>query len=187
MRVLITGGAGFIGSHIAEHYQGKAEVRILDNLRTGYLANLEGLDVDFIAGDILDKDTLAKAMEGVDYVFHLAAMISVPESMEKPVECVRMNAEGTLNVLEAAAAAGAKKLCFSTSAATYGDNPPSRNARTCFRSRSLPTRSRNSMESIIARCSRVRVNCRRSLCAISTFSARGKIRTARSPPPCRFS
>jgi UDP-glucose 4-epimerase len=123
MRVLITGGAGFIGSHIAEHYQGKAEVRILDNLRTGYLANLEGLDVDFITGDILDKDTLAKAMEGVDYVFHLAAMISVPESMEKPVECVRMNAEGTLNVLEAAAAAGAKKLCFSTSAAIYGDNP----------------------------------------------------------------
>jgi len=132
MRVLITGGAGFIGSHIAEHYQGKAEVRILDNLRTGYLANLEGLDVDFIAGDILDKDTLAKAMEGVDYVFHLAAMISVPESMEKPVECVRMNAEGTLNVLEAAAAADAKKLCFSTSAAIYGDNPEIPKRETMF-------------------------------------------------------
>jgi len=132
MRVLITGGAGFIGSHIAEHYQGKAEVRILDNLRTGYLSNLEGLDVDFIEGDILDKAVLSKAMDGVDYVFHLAAMISVPESMEKPVECVRMNAEGVLNVLEAATAAGARKLCFSTSAAIYGDNPEVPKRETMF-------------------------------------------------------
>jgi len=132
MRVLITGGAGFIGSHIAEHYQDKADVRILDNLRTGYLSNIEGVDVDFIEGDILDKDILSKAMDGVDYVFHLAAMISVPESMEIPVECVRMNAEGTLNVLEAAAAADAKKLCFSTSAAIYGDNPEIPKRETMF-------------------------------------------------------
>ena len=132
MKILITGGAGFIGSHIAEHFHKKAEVRVLDNLRTGYLSNIEGLDVDFIEGDILDKDILSKAMDGVDYVFHLAAMISVPESMEKPVECVRMNAEGTLNVLEAAASAGAKKLCFSTSAAIYGDNPEVPKRETMF-------------------------------------------------------
>lgn len=123
MKILVTGGAGFIGSHIVEHFQGKAEVRVLDNLRTGYLENLAGLDVEFIEGDILDRDAVRKAVAGVDYVFHLAAMISVPESMASPIECVKLNAEGTLIVLEEAAAAGVKKLCFSTSAAIYGDNP----------------------------------------------------------------
>ena len=123
MRVLITGGAGFIGSHIAEHYHETAEVRVLDNLRTGYRHNLDGLNVTFIEGSILDRDAVREAVDGVDYVFHLAAMVSVPESMEKPGECVEANAIGTLTVLEEAAAAGAKKLCLSTSAAIYGDNP----------------------------------------------------------------
>jgi UDP-glucose 4-epimerase len=123
MRVLVTGGAGFIGSHICEHFQGKAEVRVLDSLRSGYLKNLEGLDVEFIEGDIRDREIVRKAMEGVDYVFHLAAMISVPESMFKPIECVDINVDGMLILLEEAAKAGVKKLCFSTSAAIYGDNP----------------------------------------------------------------
>ncbi|MEO6053335.1 MAG: NAD-dependent epimerase/dehydratase family protein, partial [Chthoniobacterales bacterium] len=81
MKILITGGAGFIGSHVAEYFQGKAEVRILDNFRTGHRRNLEGLNVDFIEGSILDRDAVDKAVEGVDYIFHLAALISVPESM----------------------------------------------------------------------------------------------------------
>lgn len=123
MRILITGGAGFIGSHIAEHYHQKAEVRVLDNLRSGHLKNLDGLNVEFIEASILDRDKVRQAMAGVDFVFHLAAMISVPESMFKPIECVDLNASGTLVVLEEAAAAGVKKLCFSTSAAIYGDNP----------------------------------------------------------------
>ena len=123
MRILVTGGAGFIGSHIVEHFQGKAEIRVLDNLRSGYLRNIEPFQAEFIEGSILDKAVLARAMEGVDYVFHLAAMISVPESMLKPVECVELNTIGTLNVLEAAAQAGVKKLTLSTSAAIYGDNP----------------------------------------------------------------
>ncbi len=123
MRILVTGGAGFIGSHIVEHFQGKAKVRVLDNLRSGYLKNIAPFKVEFIEGSVLDKDILAKAMEGVDYVFHLAAMISVPESMGKPVECVEINTIGTLNVLEAAAQAGVKKMTLSTSAAIYGDNP----------------------------------------------------------------
>ncbi|MBL7016443.1 MAG: SDR family oxidoreductase [Kiritimatiellales bacterium] len=123
MRVLVTGGAGFIGSHIVEHFQGKAEVRVLDNLRSGYLKNLAGLEHEFIEGSITDRDAVRKAVAGVDYIFHMAAMISVPESMEKPVECVEINTTGTLIVLEEAAKAGVKKLCFSSSAANYGDNP----------------------------------------------------------------
>ncbi len=123
MRVLITGGAGFIGSHIAEYFQGKAEVRILDNLRTGFRRNLEGLDVQFIEGDIRDRETVCRAMEGVECVFHLAALISVPESMEKITECIDINGNGMVIVLEEAARAGVRKLCFSTSAAIYGDNP----------------------------------------------------------------
>lgn len=123
MRILITGGAGFIGSHLAEHFQGRAAVRVLDDLRTGHLHNLTGLDVEFVRGSILDPEILRVAMKGVDYVFHLAAMVSVVESVQQPQACVELNTLGTLNVLETAAAAGVRKLCFSSSAAVYGDNP----------------------------------------------------------------
>ena len=123
MKILVTGGAGFIGSHIAEYFQDKAEVRILDNLRSGYQKNLEGIEHRFFHGSILDRELVRKAVEGVDYVFHLAAMISVPESMQKPIECNEINTTGTLVVLEEAAKAGVKKLCLSSSAAIYGDNP----------------------------------------------------------------
>lgn len=123
MRVLITGGAGFIGSHIVEHFHQKAEVRVLDNLRSGFTRNLSGFDCELIEGSILDRETVRRAMAGVDCVFHLAAMISVPESMQKPIECNEMNTKGTLVVLEEAARAGVKKLVFSSSAAIYGDNP----------------------------------------------------------------
>lgn len=123
MRVLVTGGAGFIGSHIVEHYHAKAEVRVLDNLRTGYRENLAGFDVEFMEGSVTDRQAVKAAVRDVDYVFHLGAMISVPESMEKPNECVEINTQGTLNVLQEAAEAGVQKLCFSSSAANYGDNP----------------------------------------------------------------
>ncbi len=123
MRVLITGGAGFIGSHIVEHFQDQAEVRVLDNLRSGFKHNLEGLRCEFIEGSILDRDLVREAVKGVDYVFHLAAMISVPESMQKPIECSEINTNGTLVVLEEAARAKVKKLVLSSSAAIYGDNP----------------------------------------------------------------
>ncbi len=123
MRILITGGAGFIGRHIAEHFQDRAEVRVLDNLRCGLTTNLSGLDCQLIVGSILDRDLVREAMKGVDFVFHLAAMVSVPESVQKPNECAEINAEGTAIVLEEAARARAKKLIFSSSAAIYGDNP----------------------------------------------------------------
>ncbi len=123
MKVLVTGGAGFIGSHLVEHLQGQAEVRVLDNLRSGHLRNLAGLKHEFIQASILDREAVRRAMAGVDYVFHLAAMISVPESMQKPIECNELNTTGTLVVLEEAARAQVRKLVFSTSAAIYGDNP----------------------------------------------------------------
>lgn len=124
MKILITGGSGFIGSHIVELYQDKAEeIRVLDNLRTGYRHNLDGLRHTFIEGSITDRELVKKAVQGVDYIFHLAALVSVPESMAKPGECVDINVHGLLNVLEEAAAAGVKKLVFASSAAVYGDNP----------------------------------------------------------------
>jgi nucleoside-diphosphate-sugar epimerase len=123
MRVLITGGAGFIGSHIAEHFQRKAEVRVLDNLRSGSERNLDRLHSDFIRGSILERETVRRAVQGVDYVFHLAAMVSVPESVQRPVECAEINSTGTLVVLEEAARAEVKKLVLSSSTAVYGDSP----------------------------------------------------------------
>ncbi|HVU09008.1 MAG TPA: NAD-dependent epimerase/dehydratase family protein [Verrucomicrobiae bacterium] len=123
MKVLVTGGAGFIGSHIVEYFQGNAEVRVLDNLRSGFKHNLAGFKHEFIEGSISDRQAVRRAMAGVDFVFHLAAMISVPESMLNPTECNEINAAGTLIVLEEAARAKVKKLVFSSSAAVYGDNP----------------------------------------------------------------
>lgn len=132
MKVLVTGGAGFIGSHIVEHFQGQAEVRVLDNLRSGFKHNLAGFEHELIEGSILDRELVRRAVQGVDYIFHLAAMISVPESMHKPVECNEINTTGTLIVLEEAARAGVKKLVLSSSAAIYGDNPVVPKVETMF-------------------------------------------------------
>lgn len=124
MKILITGGSGFIGSHIVEHFQTSAEeIRVLDNYRTGYAKNLTGLKAHVIHGSITDRSLLREAVKGVDYIFHMAALVSVPESMSKPGECVDINVHGLLNVLEEASAADVKKIVLASSAAIYGDNP----------------------------------------------------------------
>ena len=122
-RILITGGAGFIGSHLTRHFAEHAEVTILDDLRSGYVRNLEGVRCRLLQGSILDAAALSQAIAGADEVYHLAAMISVPESVAKPAECAELNTEGTRRVLAAALAAGTRKVVLASSAAIYGDNP----------------------------------------------------------------
>ena len=122
-RILITGGAGFIGSHLARHFATQAEVTVLDDLRSGHAGNLEGIRCRFLPGSILDAAALKQAIAGAEEIYHLAAMISVPESVAKPAECAELNTEGTRRVLEAALTAGARKVVLASSAAIYGDNP----------------------------------------------------------------
>lgn len=121
MKVLVTGGAGFIGSHVVEHFQDKAEVRVLDNFSTGHPDNLEGLQCEVINNSVLNRFAVRRAMEGVDFVFHLAGLSSVEESMKKPIEYAETNSLGTLIVVEEAALAGITKLVYASSAAVYGD------------------------------------------------------------------
>ena len=122
-RILITGGAGFIGSHLTRHFAEQAEVTVLDDLRSGYARNLDGVRCRFLQGSILDDIALKQAIAGAEEVYHLAAMISVPESVAKPAECAKLNTEGTQRVLDAALNAGVRKVVLASSAAIYGDNP----------------------------------------------------------------
>lgn len=127
-KVVVTGGAGFIGSHIVEAlcHQGH-EVVVYDNLKSGYVENIKkfmtDFDVEMVHGDILHSQDLLTAFQGAESVFHLAALISVPESMQKPLDYVTVNASGALNVLEACRLANVKNVVLSSSAAVYGDNP----------------------------------------------------------------
>lgn len=125
-RYLITGGAGFIGSHIAEALldEGHAVVAF-DNLSSGHLANLDHLRgrIGFIQGDVRDRAAIGTAMKGCDCCFHEAALVSVFESVEKPFDNHDINMSGTLNVLQAARDAGVKRVVFASSAAIYGNDP----------------------------------------------------------------
>jgi len=127
LKVVITGGCGFIGSHIAEYWDGRnAEIHIIDNLRSGYLKNIEHLkNVTHHNVSITDRKEVFEIMKGASYVHHLAAMVSVPVSVQNPFECVKINVEGLLNVLDAAVKNKIKKIVHSSSAAVYGDNPES--------------------------------------------------------------
>jgi nucleoside-diphosphate-sugar epimerase len=123
---LVTGGAGFIGSHIAGALsQTGARVRVLDDLSTGHAENLEDIGgrVEFVRAGLLDADALARALEGVELVFHEAAIPSVPRSVENPEETHRACAEGTFALLVAARAAGVRRVVYAASSSAYGDQP----------------------------------------------------------------
>lgn len=124
MKVLVTGGAGFIGMNLARMLlQRQHDVVVVDDLSTGYRDNLDGLDVEFIERSILDEEALAAAMKGVDSVVHLAALGSVPRSIKDPMRSHDVNATGTLRVLQAAAGAGVDHLIVASSSSVYGLNP----------------------------------------------------------------
>ena len=119
---LVTGGAGFIGSHIAEELSRKGyNVRILDNFSTGKKENLQGIKAELIKGDIRDFSTVKKAMKDIDYVFHEGAFVYVTKSIEDPLLTNEININGTLNVLMAAKDSGCKKIIFASSSSVYGN------------------------------------------------------------------
>lgn len=124
MHVAITGGAGFIGSNLAELALSEGHtVTVVDDLSTGFVDNLDGLDVRFVEGSILEEETLAEAFAGADSVVHLAALGSVPRSIKDPFGSHAANATGTLQVLESARAAGVDHVICASSSSVYGLNP----------------------------------------------------------------
>jgi UDP-glucose 4-epimerase len=125
MRALVTGGAGFIGSHLVDGLLADGlEVRVLDDLSTGHLENLPAhAGLRMIEGDVADFDRVRQAADGCDWIFHQAAIASVPRTIDDPVASQRVNYAGTVNVLEAARRAGTRRVMFAASAAAYGDLP----------------------------------------------------------------
>lgn len=131
-RYLVTGGAGFIGSHIVSALAARGDgVRLLDNLATGRLDNLAALEtgdlgsgapVEILQGDICDPRAVGAACEGIAGIFHEAAQVSVPQSLQDPVRSYEVNVMGTLRVLEGARAAGVERLVFAASSAAYGNS-----------------------------------------------------------------
>lgn len=119
---LVTGGAGFIGSHLCRALLSSGwRVRVLDNLSSGYRSRLASIDVEFIEADIRDRAAVRRAMSGVEAVLHHAALVSVVESVANPELAAEINIQGTANVFEEALAAGVKRATFASSAAVYGD------------------------------------------------------------------
>jgi nucleoside-diphosphate-sugar epimerase len=126
MRYLVTGGAGFIGSHVVDELVRRGQdVVVLDDLSTGQEANIEDVrrKIDFRAGTITDMKDVQSACHGADYVIHLAARASVPKSVKDPIGTNHTNIDGTLNVLVAARDAGARRFVFAASSSAYGETP----------------------------------------------------------------
>ncbi|MCL4551219.1 MAG: SDR family oxidoreductase [Bacteroidetes bacterium] len=126
MKFLVTGGAGFIGSNIAEELLKRGHsVRVLDNFSTGKKENLESFidHIELINGDIRNNDAVIKAVKGVDVILHQAALPSVPRSIIDPITTNEVNVNGTLNILNAAKENGVKRVVFASSSSIYGDTP----------------------------------------------------------------
>lgn len=120
---LVTGGAGFIGSHLVRALLERGDrVRVLDNFSTGKPENLAGLKAEVITGDLCNPQQVMEAVREVEVIFHLAAFISVPQSLEDPQACFEVNVQGTLNLFEAARKVGVQRVVVASSAAVYGDS-----------------------------------------------------------------
>src|SRR6266513_2996533 len=161
-RFLLTGGAGFIGSHIVKRLVGEgAVVRVVDNLSTGQIARLEDLrcSIEYVEADLADNLVSDEVVKDVDYVLHQAAIPSVQRSVCDPIGTNRANVTATLNLLESC-----------------------RRARRCRQIRSHPTHFRNWRESTTVSCITVSMGWRRFACGTSMCSARGKIRIPSTPP-----
>jgi UDP-glucose 4-epimerase len=123
MKVLVTGGAGFIGSNVVRALLERGDdVRILDNFSTGSRANLEGLDVEVVEGELRSYERVHAAVRGTEVVFHLGALGSVPRSVQDPLTSSAVNVEGTLNVLLAARDENVRRVVFSSSSSVYGSS-----------------------------------------------------------------
>jgi len=122
-KIVITGGAGFIGSNLAEALAEENEVVVIDDLSAGKLENLSGLNVQFLKSSITDLELLRSAFEGASIVFHLAAIASVKKSVENPIRTNEVGIDGTLKVLVAARDAGVRRMILASSVAVYGSSP----------------------------------------------------------------
>jgi UDP-glucose 4-epimerase len=137
MKALVTGGAGFIGSNLVNALVDRGDdVRVLDNFSTGNRANLEGVDLEVVEGELRSYERVHAAVRGVEVVYHLGALGSVPRSVQDPLTSNAVNVEGTLNVLLAARDAGVRRVIFSSSTSVYGS------------SRELPTSESTSLDPI---------------------------------------
>ena len=181
--VLITGGCGFIGSHIAEKLVScGAHVSIMDDLSTGTVANIKSIKnkIRFIQASVTDKASCLKATHGQHSIFHLAALISVAESVSNPSLCHEINVNGTCNILEAARLNNVKRVILSSSSAVYGDTETLCNEQTPCNPNHLMV-----FQNISLNCSANNIftfmDLKQLFCVILTFMDRARIPTEHMP------
>ena len=190
MKVLVTGGAGFIGSNLVRALLERGdEVRVLDNFSTGIRANLEGLGVEIVEGELRSYERVHNAVRGTEVVYHLGALGSVPRSVQDPLTSSAVNVEGTLNVLLAARDENVRRVVFSSSTSVYGSSRSLPTPRGLPARPDLAVRRRQARgRALLRRASPASTRpSRRSSSATSTSSARARARSRSTPPSCRSS
>jgi nucleoside-diphosphate-sugar epimerase len=186
---LVTGGAGFIGSHLCEELVSRGhQVRVVDSFITGKRLNLAHLPhVEVQEGDLANPGVAEEAVRGVEYVLHQAAIPSVPRSVKDPLTSHRANVDASLRLLIAARDAGVRRLVYAGSSSAYGDTPTLPKREDMPTNRSRPTRCRNSPPNSTVSCSRDCTGSRRSPFGTSTSSVRARIRRPHTLASSRFS